>query len=48
MSGRVFIDSNILLYAIESQDVAKARRAAEWLEYLLESGQGTTNLQGMR
>jgi predicted nucleic acid-binding protein len=47
MSGRVFIDSNILLYAVESQDVAKARRASEWLVYLLESGRGTTNLQVM-
>jgi len=47
MNGRVFVDSNILLYAIESQDVAKARRAGQWLEYLLETGRGVANLQVM-
>lgn len=47
MSGKVFIDSNILLYAIDSQDDAKGPRAAEWLEYLLESRRGVTNLQVM-
>lgn len=45
MSGRVFIDSNILLYAIESQDTEKALRAGQWLEYLIESRRGVTNLQ---
>lgn len=45
MSGKVFIDSNTLLYSIESQDAAKARRAGEWLEYLIQSNRGVTNLQ---
>ena len=45
MSGRILIDSNILLYAIESQDAEKALRAGRWLEYLLRSRRGVTNLQ---
>jgi predicted nucleic acid-binding protein len=45
MNGKVFIDSNILLYAMESQDAEKARRAVQWLEYLLESRRGVANLQ---
>lgn len=45
MNGRIFIDSNVLLYAIESQDAEKALRAGQWLEYLLESRRGVTNLQ---
>jgi predicted nucleic acid-binding protein len=47
MSAKVFIDSNVFLYAVEEQDPVKAARAAEWLRHLLESGVGVANMQVM-
>jgi predicted nucleic acid-binding protein len=47
MSDRIFIDSNVFLYAVEEQDAAKAERAWEWLRHLFSSGRGVANLQVM-
>lgn len=44
-SARIFIDSNVLLYSIESQDAGKSVHAGRWLDYLLQTGSGVTNLQ---
>lgn len=45
MRGRLFVDSNVFLYAIEEQDQSKSERAASWLRYLIASGLGISNLQ---
>lgn len=47
MSDRLFIDSNVFLYAIEEQDLTKAERAAAWLSYAFQTGLGVSNLQVM-
>ena len=47
MSAKLFIDSNVFLYAVEEQDPAKSRLAEEWLRYAYRSGLGTSNLQVM-
>ena len=47
MSGRLFVDSNVFLYAIEEQDEAKSECAASWLRYLITSRRGVSNLQVM-
>lgn len=41
---KTFLDSNVLLYALEDGS-DKAKRAGEWLRHLLQSGTGATNLQ---
>jgi len=47
MSDRLFIDSNVFLYAIEEQEPSKAERAAAWLGYSSQTGLGVSNLQVM-
>lgn len=47
MNDRVFIDSNVFLYAAEEGDAAKAARCGGWLRHLLGSGRGVASLQVM-
>jgi predicted nucleic acid-binding protein len=45
MSDRVFIDSNVFLYAAEERTALKSAQSGEWLRYLLQTGLGVANLQ---
>ena len=45
MSGDVFVDTNVLVYARDAGEGAKQARAAEWLDALWNSGRGRTSVQ---
>ena len=45
MNDRVFIDSNVFLYAAEEGTALKSAQSGEWLRYLLQTGLGVANLQ---
>lgn len=45
MSGDVFVDTNVLVYARDASEGDKQARAAAWLESLWESGRGRTSVQ---
>lgn len=45
MSDRYFVDSNVFLYASETDALAKSGKAAAWLRHLLDLGTGFTSLQ---
>ena len=45
MTGTVFVDANVFLYAIDEGDPVKMPRARAWIESLWESGLGRTSLQ---
>ena len=45
MSGRVFVDTNVFVYARESSDPQKRARAREWLELLWKDLRGRTSIQ---
>jgi len=45
VSEAFFVDSNLLLYYIDPQDVGKQARAAEWLDHLWLSGTGRLSWQ---
>ena len=45
MSGKAFVDTNILLYAHDVADPAKNRRAVELLEQLWADGNGVLSTQ---
>lgn len=45
MTGRVFVDTNILIYARDRKAEEKRARARAWLEALSETGLGCLNLQ---
>ncbi len=47
MSDRIFVDSNVFLYAAEEASVLKSEKAAAWLRHLLRTGDGVANLQVM-
>lgn len=47
MSDRVFVDSNVFLYAAEAEIGDKSEKAAAWLRHLLRGGAGVANLQVM-
>ena len=40
MSGPVFVDTNVLVYAADARDPAKKERAIAWMARLWESGTG--------
>jgi len=42
---RFFVDTNVMLYAIDSTQPAKQARAVEWLEHLWASGAGAISWQ---
>lgn len=41
----VFVDTNVLLYSLDSRHPVKTRQAANWLDYLWESGNGRMSWQ---
>ena len=45
MSGAVFVDANVLLYACDSSEPAKNARARQWLERLWAERAGRTSVQ---
>lgn len=45
MTGKVFVDSNVLIYAHDSDAGAKQQRAAERLKQLWDNGQGRLSTQ---
>ena len=45
MTGPVFVDTNVFLYARDSRDPAKQQRALEWLGYLWQRHLGRTGTQ---
>lgn len=45
MTGLVFVDTNILLYSVDSRDAVKHMRAREWLESLWRTRSGRTSTQ---
>jgi predicted nucleic acid-binding protein len=45
MSARVFVDTNVFVYARESGDPAKRASAREWLELLWKGLRGRTSIQ---
>ena len=45
MTGLVFLDTSILLYAVDSRDAEKHARAREWLESLWRTRSGRTSTQ---
>ena len=45
MTGRVFVDTNVLIYARDRRNAAKRNQAREWLSALGATGLGLLNLQ---
>lgn len=45
MTGLVFVDTNVLLYAIDTSDGAKHRSAREWMDKLWRGRTGRTSVQ---
>lgn len=45
MTGRVFVDTNVLIYARDLKDETKRQKARTWLLTLGETGLGILNLQ---
>jgi predicted nucleic acid-binding protein len=45
MSDRTFVDSNILIYADDSDSGARQRQAAGWLKKLWQSQTGRLSVQ---
>ncbi len=44
-ASRFFVDSNVLLYAVDPSDRTKRRNALRWLDALWESGRGSLSWQ---
>jgi predicted nucleic acid-binding protein len=42
---RCFVDTNVLLYMTDRTDPARQSRAAQWLEFLWENGNGSLSWQ---
>lgn len=45
MTGRVFVDANVLIYARDPEEPLKQSRAREWLAYLWRESLGRTSVQ---
>ena len=45
MSGEVFVDTNVLVYARDSSEAAKHPRAVAWMEFLWRSRRGRLSTQ---
>lgn len=45
MSGSIFVDTNVLLYARDLTERKKQRRAAEWMTFLWDSRRGRLSMQ---
>lgn len=44
-AARCFVDTNVLLYSMDSRDAAKRARARVWLDFLWKSGLGRLSWQ---
>jgi predicted nucleic acid-binding protein len=45
MTGAVFVDTNVLLYARDARNKSKHMRAQDWMRALWESGAGRLSIQ---
>ncbi len=45
MTGRVFVDSNVLVYSKDASEGEKQQRAAEWIAALFDSDEGRISFQ---
>ena len=45
MTGLVFVDTNVFVYARDARDAAKQARAAEWIAHLWRERLGRTSVQ---
>ena len=45
MTGEVFVDTNVLVYARDASEPIKQRRAALWVEHLWATRSGRTGVQ---
>ena len=45
MNGRIFVDTNVLVYTRDAAQVDKQLRAAEWISHLWKAGNGRLSLQ---
>jgi predicted nucleic acid-binding protein len=45
MSGLVFVDTNVFVYARDARDAAKHARAMEWIAHLWRERSGQTSMQ---
>jgi len=45
MTGPVFVDANVFVYARDGRDAVKQARAAAWIGYLWREGLGRTSMQ---
>ena len=45
MTGPLFVDANVLLYAQDQDDALKRSRARAWLDHLWRAGLGRTSMQ---
>lgn len=48
MSGKIFVDTNILVYCFDSADPAKKKRAGQIIEQLWEHSNGALSLQVLK
>ena len=47
MTGPSFVDANVFLYTQDRRDLAKHKRAEEWLDSLWRSALGRTSIQAL-
>jgi predicted nucleic acid-binding protein len=45
MNGNIFVDTNVLVYTRDASQADKQMRAAEWVSYLWQTGNGRLSLQ---
>lgn len=45
MTGRVFVDTNVFVYQVDSRDQAKQERARAWLDFLWSARTGAVSFQ---
>jgi len=45
MNGRIFVDTNVLVYSRDATKLHKQTRAAEWISHLWRTGTGRLSMQ---
>jgi predicted nucleic acid-binding protein len=45
MNGPIFVDTNVLVYAVDSSEPTKQPMAREWLRHLWQTGRGRLSVQ---
>src|SRR5712671_3070867 len=45
LGDSIFVDTNVLLYSIDSRDPVKCAKSRAWLEYLWQTGAGRMSWQ---